>query len=180
MAVPFLLLAGRPAPGGDARLTRVTRTALGPGADPVARLTRVRRSVLGATSAAEARLTRVTRSVLGAPREVTFPNGTTIVGLTWLELTRRDGSVLVLARVPLDDPPTYYHGYKWPFVMSWGRIRRGASDWLGQFTAADLRIDCTDHTGILRTIADTDDFANLYGVVRSIDDASRRDRKSVV
>jgi hypothetical protein len=176
MGLPFLLLFGGDEPG-EIRLTRVRRLALGADTTPAdARLTRVRRQVLGddTTISTSARLTRVRRQTLGVPRPVTFENGTSIVGLTWLELTRRDGSVKVLARVPLDDPPTYYHGYKFPYVMSWGRIRRGASDWQGQFTAADLRVDCTDHTGLLRTIADEDDLANLYGVVRSIDDASRR------
>jgi len=106
---------------------------------------------------------------------VTFDNATIAAGLTWLILTTRTGAIYVWADRPLPDPSTYYHGWKEPRVITWGKIRRACSQVLtGQYENADLTVELDDTDRLLRGLDDARDLIGASVTVHMITDPGRR------
>jgi len=61
-----------------------------------------------------------------------FFDGDVAHPLTWITLTLKDGTKQAFAEVDLNDPPSYYDGYKRPRVEHFMTISRGLSDRDGQ------------------------------------------------
>lgn len=119
----------------------------------------------------------------------TATDGTVSWPLTWIEHYKEDPTNSVpasenkaYAEVDLNDPDTYYLGYKEPRVLQWHRITRGLSDRAGQLehlsfgailSDTDLRFrGYLDDTG--SPMAGTRFFPNRPLIERMIDDVLRR------
>ena len=116
--------------------------------------------------------------------EQTFEDGAVSHPLTWITLTKRDGSKHPYAEVDLNDPEDYYDGYKRPRVERFATIARGLSDRDGQVehlsfgaVLSDIRTDRDDTDREFRgTLADE---VNKYLTNRPlevwfVDDTERR------
>ncbi len=116
--------------------------------------------------------------VVEMPPEVEFAGGGEVdTGLTWVEVTDRQGAVRVHSKVALSDRSTYYHGFKDDRVTQWGRLSRALSDRLGQYEAATFDWFQADTDRLYRGLADgafTKAIKNRPATVRMIDDPSRR------
>jgi len=110
-----------------------------------------------------------------APTETELPeNG---IGITWVELTDKQGDLHVWSNVDLPDPADYYGGFKESRVTQWGRLSRALSDREGQFETADFSWIAHDADRYIRGLLAADStkyFKNRPAVVRMIDDDSRR------
>jgi len=116
--------------------TRITQSAAEVLTDPDTVTTRITQSVIEALNLPLA-VTRITQSLIEAliwvsPPEQTFEDGAVSHPLTWITLTKKDGSKHPYAEVDLNDPPDYYDGYKRPRVERFLTIARGLSDRDGQ------------------------------------------------
>jgi hypothetical protein len=109
--------------------------------------------------------------------EVTFEEEG-FIGLTWVEFTSRDDVMRPWAMIALDDPESYYGGFKEARVTKWGRIIRALSEpRSGEMEGTDFTFDMSDSDRLLRTLLFQDStkfFVNRPAVVRMIDDPSRR------
>ena len=118
------------------------------------------------------------------PEEQTFEDGAVSHPLTWITLTKKDGSKHPYSEVDLNDPPSYYDGYKRPRVERFLTIARGLSDRDGQIehmsfgaVLSDIATDRFDSDREFRgTLADA---VNKYLTNRPlevwfIDDVERR------
>lgn len=110
--------------------------------------------------------------------EITFPEGGDVgIGLTWAEITDKQNTLRVHAKVALPDPKNYYGGFKDDRVIQWGVISRALSDYLGQYEAAEFTFLQADTDRLYRGIGDsafTKVLKNRPVTVRMIDDPSRR------
>lgn len=133
--------------------------------------------------------TRVTQSVVEIlyvpePLTQTFEDGGVAHPLAWLTLTCKDGSKLPFAEVDLNDPPSYYGGYKRPRVVQFHAITRGLSDRDGQIEHAsfgallsDIKTDRFDSDRAFRALLDhaTNKYlSNRPLEVWFVDDVERR------
>ena len=134
-------------------------------------------------------LTQAVYEVLtGVPADVsveqTFEDGAVSHPLTWITLTKKDGSKHPYSEVDLNDPPDYYDGYKRPRVERFLTIARGLSDRDGQIehisfgaVLSDIATDRFDsHREFRGTLADP---VNQYLTNRPlevwfVDDVERR------
>jgi hypothetical protein len=118
------------------------------------------------------------------PIEQTFEDGGVSHPLTWITLTKKDGSKHPYSEVDLNDPPSYYDGYKRPRVERFLTIARGLSDRDGQIEhmafGAVLSDIATDRFDIDREFRATlADAVNQYLTNRPlevwfVDDVERR------
>lgn len=111
------------------------------------------------------------------PAEVTFTNGGTTIGLTWVERTDSAAIVHVSAKIALPDPLIYFFGFKKATIISWGQIRRALSDRNGQYEGTDFSWVESDTDRFIRGqlgAESTRYFVNQPFTVRMIGDAERR------
>lgn len=109
--------------------------------------------------------------------EQAFVDGEVSYPLAWLELTKRDGDMKPFAEVDLNDAPTYYGGYKAPWVKRFHGISRGLSDRDGQIEHMTFGALFADTGRFFRGLLE--DAVNKYLtnrplVERFIDDEDRR------
>jgi hypothetical protein len=107
-------------------------------------------------------------------------DGRTSVPVAWVELTDRDAARHVFAEVDLNDPASYYGGYKRPWVLSWLPVSRGLSDRAGQMEHASFGALLSDVTRFFRGLLagpKTRYLTNRPLVERIIDDEARRAEK---
>lgn len=106
-----------------------------------------------------------------------FIDGEVSYPLAWLELTKRDGDMKPFAEVDLNDAPSYYGGYKAPWVKRFFGITRGLSDRDGQIEHLTFGALFADTVRYFRELLA--DVVNKYLtnrplVERFIDDEDRR------
>ncbi len=109
--------------------------------------------------------------------EPEFVDGSVSYPLAWLELTKRDEEMKPFAEVDLNDAPTYYGGYKAPWVKRFHGVSRGLSDRDGQIEHLTFGALFADTLRYFRGLLE--DVVNKYLtnrplVERFIDDEDRR------
>ena len=119
--------------------------------------------------------------------EVVFPPADLVtgktIGLHWLEIYHKDFAAAdftyLWAAVDLNDPSTYYGGYKEARVLQFGPFERALSDSRGRHEAASFTWRVSDHDRLIRDLLDAVNidprvWINRNVAMRTVDDVSRR------
>lgn len=81
-------------------------------------------------------------SLVVVPQEEEAVFTSDVQGLCWVEIyhcdEQGDDQVFVHAQVDLNDPSTYYGGYKSPRVLAWGDVVRALSDERGEYESSEF------------------------------------------
>ena len=110
-----VLVAVEP-PSAGAGVSHLVADVLGSAALPVLRASHLVADALTVAVPPELRASHLVVDVLLGKAEQVFIDGTVSHPLTWITLTKRDGTKEPYAEVDLNDPEDYYDGYKRPRV----------------------------------------------------------------